>query len=111
MSYTLRNFYSYLKSKNATNDTHNFKLYSCKIETNYGDLFISVNEDRFNKQGKPYKRNKVFSIFCCFDDFEKAKPFLEKYYENRVFTGKWNHHSSDWSNLLTMFISELNKIT
>ena len=111
MSYTLRNFYSYLKSKNATNDTHNFKLYSCKIKTKYGDLLISINIDNFSKQGKPYKRNKVFSIFCCFDDFEKAKPFLEEYYENRVFTGKWNFHYSNWNETLKNFKRELDKIT
>ena len=38
-------------------------------------------------KGSHTKRNKVFSIFCCFDDFEKKQNLLEKYYENRVFTG------------------------
>lgn len=111
MSCTLKNFYLYLKSKNAVNDTRNFKLYHHKIKTKYGDLFISISKDKFNKQGKPYKRKEIFSIFCWFDDFEKAKPFLEKYYAGKVFTGKWNFHYSSWDETLKNFKRELDKIT
>ena len=112
MNYTLKDFYSYLESKNATYNTRNFKLYSHKVDTKYGNLYVNIGENnKFNEDGKPYKKAKVFSIFCCFDDFEKAKPFLEKYHKNRVFTGKWNFCYGSWTETLENFKKELDKIT
>lgn len=112
MSYILKDFYLYLDSKNATSDTYNFKLYSYRIKTKYGDLYISVGEtNKFNKDGKPYKKAKVFSIFCCFEDFDKAKLFLDKYHGKMVFTGKWNFCFTNWNETLENFKRELDKIT
>ena len=111
MSYTLDDFYSYLEPKIIITSSKSRGSYSHTIKTKYGNLFINIDGNKFNKHGKPYKRNKVFSIFCCFDDFKKAKSFLEKYYENRVFTGKWNFCYESWTETLENFKRELNKIT
>ncbi len=111
MNHTLKDFYSYLNSKNAEKSEF-LKVYSHTVKTKYGDLHVSIDERDFNKNGIPYKRTKLFSIFCCFDDFEKSKGFLEEYFDYlRIYTGKWNFHNEFWNETLKRFMFELNKIT
>ncbi len=57
------------------------ELYHWKIETQAGPLHISFD--------KPVKRQKIFSMFCRFDDVKKGYELTGN---SNKFSGKWNHH-------------------
>jgi hypothetical protein len=97
--------------------------FCCFFNTIYGELKVTIHKSDFNKSGKPIAQKNLASIYCCFSDFDRVKGFLEKEYQCRVFTGKWNFHvssdgysskidraESNWSTCLTNFEYKLKKI-
>ena len=78
------------------------------LKTVAGDLHISVHEP---------ERSEVFSLFCRFEDVEKAKTFVpthaQRLYKNNTmngYSGKWNFHSYDANELLDEFKTELSSL-
>jgi len=80
----------------AIKDPENF--YKWSIETIYGSLKITIHE--------PEKRQKLFSIFCRFDEPEKARAHTDC----NPNSGKWNFHITDWKECIEIFESNLKKI-
>jgi len=74
-----------------------------KLKTVAGDLHISLREP---------ERSEVFSIFCRFEDVEKAKRFFIGSWHNKLneYSGKWNFHTYDASELLEEFKSEITRL-
>ncbi|MDO8611089.1 MAG: hypothetical protein Q7R95_11240 [bacterium] len=74
----IKKFWIYMDSigKNIPN---NWNPYEWIIETVYGKLNVSIHSDNFTKTGKPRKKyNNLASIYCRFEDFDRAKEFLVK---------------------------------
>ena len=78
------------------------------LKTVAGDLNISVHEP---------ERSEVFSLFCRFEDVEKAKTFVpthaQRLYKNNTmngYSGKWNFHSYEADELLQEFKTELSSL-
>lgn len=74
------------------------------LKTVAGELNISIHEP---------ERSEVFSIFCRFEDVEKAKNIvLPGGYHSRLndYSGKWNFHAYDANELLQEFKTELSSL-
>ena len=78
------------------------------LKTVAGDLNICVREP---------ERSEVFSLFCQFQDVEKAKQFIpthaQRLYKNNTmngYSGKWNFHAYDANELLQEFKTELSSL-
>ena len=73
------------------------------LKTVAGDLNISVHEP---------ERSEVFSLFCRFEDVEKAKLLLPVLYQGHLnqYSGKWNFHTYEADDLLTDFKTELSSL-
>ena len=74
---------------------------SYAIETKAGKLNIHFEEP---------EKSKVFSIFCHFEDVSKAKAVLGKSERLNQYSGKWNFHTYNATELLFQFESELKPI-
>lgn len=72
----------------------------CHLTTIAGDLLISLHEP---------ERSEVFSIYCRFEDVEKAVLTLDSYASTNLnrYSGKWNFHSYDAGELLVEFKNEI----
>lgn len=74
---------------------------SWTLETRVGELQISVHAP---------ESSKLFSVFCRFEDVDKAKTFIGD--DNRLnkYSGKFNFHYSDREGMLTVFENTLEKL-
>lgn len=72
-----------------------------KMETKAGELYITFHEA---------EASKVFSIFCQFQDVNKAKEILKDSERLNKYSGKWNFHYSDADTALTAFHNEIHPI-
>lgn len=77
----------------------NSSMYQWSIDTNYGKLLISLH--------KPRKRQELFSVFCRFDEPERAKSHTDC----NPYSGKWNFHYSKIDECIELFKFHLKKIT
>lgn len=85
-----------IEKHGAGEDPEHF--YKWSIETIYGSLKITTHE--------PEKRQKLFSIFCRFDE---PKRVPAKEYSN-PHSGKWNFHNLRWKDSVEIFEHNLKKI-
>lgn len=67
--------------------------YKYQLNTKAGLLYLTVHE--------PHK-SEIFSVFCMFEQPQKAKAVLSKWEQDRLndYSGKWNYHQRDASYLL-----------
>lgn len=72
-----------------------------KMETKAGELHITLEEP---------ETSKVFTIYCQFQDVEKAKELLKGSDRLNKYSGKWNFHYMDADTALTQFHNELKPI-
>lgn len=70
-------------------------LYEYSLPTNAGDLGISIREP---------EASSLFTIFCRFDDVDKAKTIVKRGVLNEN-SGKWNFHSSNAADCYETFVS------
>lgn len=114
----LKFFCDYM-NKIGSNKGATWNPYEWMVETIHGPLRVSVHEKDFTKVGKPINSHSNFvSIFTCFMDFERAKPYLAKVkMEKFVLNPKCNWHLSggssveeNWMSNFYMFQKELEKI-
>ena len=81
-----------------------FDLYQLEIETKAGKLNISVHEAT--------KASDVFSIFCRFEDVDKANKVLSE--DNSInlnrYSGKWNFHYLGADSCFDVFVMSLKEI-
>jgi hypothetical protein len=77
----------------------NSSMYKWSIETIYGKLLISIP--------KPEKRQKLFTVFCRFDEPERSKEHTDC----NPYSGKWNFHSSKMNDCIEIFDHHIKKIT
>lgn len=92
---------SYIVRRGATKIPSKYSGDSYKMDTKAGELIISLYE--------PEKSN-VFTIFCQFQDVEKAKEVLKDSRRLNKYSGKWNFHQFDADSALTEFHNELKPI-
>lgn len=64
-----------------------------KLNTLAGELFVSCHEA---------ENSEVFSVYCRFEQPERAKEVLSKWEQDRLnpYSGKWNYHQRNASYLL-----------
>lgn len=74
------------------------QFYEWTVPTKAGGLFVSIHE----------RPSEIFSIFCRFDDVEKAKELMGK--DSVSGGGKWNFHMSDEKEILELFEGNLKNI-
>lgn len=100
-----RSVAKYLQSIGAEIKTNTIFHGEWILKTLAGDLNISLHEP---------ERSEVFSIFCRFEEVEKANCFIPwNIFERKrlnTSTGKWNFHSYDADELLNEFKEELQKL-
>jgi len=74
------------------------------IETKAGKLDITLF-----KEDKP---SGIYSIFCRFDDVDKAKEVLTPWNQSNLnkHSGKWNYHRVNGKEIFEEFISSLKEI-
>jgi len=67
--------------------------YKYSLDTKAGVLLITTHEP---------ERSDIFSVYCCFDEPDKAKEILSKWEQDRLnqYSGKWNYHQRDANYLI-----------
>lgn len=67
--------------------------YKYLLYTTAGPLYITVHEA---------EKSDIFSVYCRFDNPDKAKEVLSKWEQDRLnhYSGKWNYHQKDADYLL-----------
>lgn len=68
-------------------------MYKYTLATKAGDLLITMHEA---------EKGDIFSVYCCFEEPDKAKQVLSKWELDRLnpYSGKWNYHQRDAAYLL-----------
>jgi len=67
--------------------------YKYSLDTKAGVLLITTHEP---------EKSDIFSVYCRFDEPDKAKVILSKWEQDRLnpYSGKWNYHQRDADYLL-----------
>ena len=81
-----------------------FGMHRYTIETKAGELTVSLHINT--------EPSKLYSIFCCFDDVDKAKAVLTPFNQSNLnkHSGKWNYHRVNGKECFEEFISSLKEI-
>lgn len=78
--------------------------YKYSLQTKAGVLLITTHEP---------EKSDIFSVYCCFDEPDKAKEVLSKWENDRLnpYSGKWNYHQRDAAYLLSGLEINLQDLT
>ena len=76
------------------------RFYKYELETKAGKLNITTHEP---------EASKVFSLYCSFDEADKAKQLIKENRLNR-YSGKWNFHYWSADEVISRFKTEIEPI-